>query len=95
MPVYDPPIALLEEAIASLQAQVYSTWELCIADDASRNPAVRACIERHAAADDRIRPVFRTVNGHISEATNTAAAIARGEFLVLMDNDDLLCPHAL
>lgn len=95
MPVYDPPIALLEEAVASLQAQVYDKWELCIADDASRNPEVQACIKRLAAGDARIRPVFRKENGHISEATNSAASIARGDFFVLMDNDDLLPPHAL
>lgn len=95
MPVYDPPIALLEEAVASLQSQVYENWELCIADDASRNPDVQTCIKRLAAKDSRIRPVFRSENGHISEATNSAAAIARGDFFVLMDNDDLLPPHAL
>ncbi|MFC6792441.1 glycosyltransferase [Methylobacterium komagatae] len=95
MPVFDPPVALLEEAVASLQAQIYENWELCIADDASRNPDVRTCIERLAAADARIRPVFRAENGHISEATNSAASIARGEFFVLMDNDDLLSSHAL
>ncbi len=95
MPVYDPPTQLLEEAIASLRAQSYENWELHIADDASRNPAVRRCIERWAAADARIRPVYRETNGHIAEATNSAAAGARGDFLVLMDNDDLLPPHAL
>lgn len=95
MPVYDPPISLLEEAIASLRAQSYEEWELCIADDASRDPEVRRCIARWAAADARIRPVYRKSNGHIVEATNSAAATARGDFLVLMDNDDLLPPHAL
>ena len=95
MPVYDPPPDLLEEAVRSLQAQVYRNWELCLADDASRDPGVRACIERLAAEDSRIRCVFRASNGHISEATNSAATLARGEFVVLMDNDDLLPSHAL
>lgn len=95
MPVYDPPISLLDEAIASLRAQIYEGWELCIADDASRNPEVRRCIARWAEVDARIRPVYRESNGHIVEATNSAAATAHGDFLVLMDNDDLLPPHAL
>ena len=95
MPVYDPPLELLEEAVRSLQAQVYPHWELCIADDASRDPEVRARIERLSADDPRIRYVFRAANGHISEATNSAAGLASGEFVVLMDNDDLLPPHAL
>ncbi|GJD90486.1 hypothetical protein BHAOGJBA_4025 [Methylobacterium hispanicum] len=95
MPVYDPPLDLLEEAIRSLQRQTYPHWELCLADDASRDFAVRDVVRRLAAEDPRIRPVFRETNGHISQASNAAAALARGRFLVLMDNDDLLPDHAL
>ena len=45
--------------------------------------------------DARIRAIHRPVNGNISAATNHAAAAARGEFLVLLDPDDLLDPDAL
>lgn len=95
MPVYEPPVDLLEEAIRSLQRQTYPHWELCIADDASPSFAVRDAIRRLAADDPRIRFVFRERNGHISEASNSAASLARGDYLVLMDNDDLLPDHAL
>lgn len=95
MPVFEPPVDLLEEAISSLQRQTYPHWELCLADDASPSFAVRDAIRRLAAEDSRIRFVFRERNGHISEASNSAAALARGDYLVLMDNDDLLPDHAL
>lgn len=95
MPVYDPPLDLLGEAIDSLQAQTYQHWELCLADDASTNDAVRDLIQARAAADSRIKYVFREENGHISRASNSAAELATGRYLVLMDNDDLLPPHAL
>jgi GT2 family glycosyltransferase len=95
MPVYDPPLHLLDEAIDCLIAQTYADWELCIADDASPNPAVREQIEQRSKDDPRIKYVFRETNGHISEATNSAAGLATGDFIVLMDNDDIIPPHAL
>ncbi len=95
MPVYDPPLELLERAIESVRAQIHARWELCIADDASTNPAVRAALTRWAERDPRIRVVFREQNGHISHATNSAAALASGEFLALLDQDDELAPDAL
>ena len=95
MPVYDPPLQFLDEAIGSVRKQLYSDWELCIADDASKNVAVRDLLKRHAAEDARIKLVFRAENGHISRASNSALALATGEFIALFDNDDLLPEHAL
>lgn len=95
LPVYDPPLAALDEAIWSVRNQLYPNWELCIADDASKNEAVRELLKRHASEDERIQTVFRTKNGHISAASNSALEIATGEFVALLDNDDLLSQHAL
>lgn len=95
MPVYDPSLQFLDEAIWSVRKQLYSDWELCIADDASKNDAVRDLLKRHAAEDARIRVVFRAENGHISQASNSALALATGDFITLFDHDDLLPEHAL
>jgi len=95
MPVFDPPLHLLDEAIRSVQAQLYPHWELCIADDASRDPQVRALLARRAAEDARIRVVCREQNGHISRASNSALELATGEFVALLDNDDILPEYAL
>ena len=95
MPVYNPPLDYLRQAIESVQAQVYPHWEICIADDASPNAAVRELLNELAAQDPRIKLVFREKNGHISAATNSALEIATGDYIALMDNDDLLPPHAL
>ena len=95
MPVFNTPADLLEEAIQSVRAQAYERWELCIADDASTAPHVRGMLERHAAADPRIKVRFRTSSGNISEASNTALEMATGEFVALLDHDDVLPPHAL
>lgn len=95
MPVYNTPEPLLREAIASVRAQLYDRWELCIADDCSPAPHVRAVLEAEAAADARIKVVFREANGHISHASNSALELASGEWLAMLDHDDLLRPHAL
>jgi len=95
MPVYNPDIDHLDAAIASVTRQIYPNWELCIADDGSTNPAVRKKILSWVQKDGRIKVIFRGVNGHISEATNSAFALATGEWIALLDHDDLLREHAL
>lgn len=95
MPVYNPPVDFLDKAIASVRRQLYSNWELCIADDASTKPQVRALLEQVARDDNRVRATFRPINGHISAASNTALAMAQGEFIALLDHDDELTEHAL
>jgi len=75
MPVYNPPLDYLRQAIESVQAQVYPHWEICIADDASPNAAVRELLTELAAQDPRIKLVFREQNGHISAATHSAVSL--------------------
>lgn len=95
MPVHDTEPAYLRAAIESVQAQWYPDWELCICDDASRRNDTRELLNAMAAADMRIRIVRRTESGHIVKASNDAIALARGEFVVFLDHDDLLAPQAL
>ena len=95
MPVYETPERWLRQAIASVRAQLYPLWELCIADDASRAPHVRRILEQASREDQRIKIVFREVNGHISAASNSALALATGDFVALLDHDDELAEEAL
>ncbi|WP_268799483.1 glycosyltransferase [Pseudomonas huanghezhanensis] len=95
MPVYNPPLDLLREAVDSVKSQLYKNWELCIADDASTDADVIAYLKSLAKQDRRFKVMFRTENGHISNASNSALELASGEFLALMDNDDLLPENAL
>ena len=95
MPVYNPQIDFLESAIDSVIAQVYTNWELCIADDCSTDLTVAETLQNWIAKDDRIRIQFRTENGNISAATNSAAALATGDIILFLDNDDELTPDAL
>lgn len=95
LPVYNPPEAFLERAVESVRSQIYEHWELCIADDSSTAPHVRLYLDRIARDDPRVRVVYRSENGHISRASNSALELARGDYVVLLDHDDELSWDAL
>jgi glycosyltransferase involved in cell wall biosynthesis len=95
VPVYNPPEKYFREMLESVLAQVYTNWELCLSDDNSSNPYIREIIEEYAEKDPRVKYVFRKENGHISACSNSALAIASGEFAVLVDHDDLITSDAL
>lgn len=95
MPTYNTPETFLREAVESVLEQIYPHWELCIADDASTESHIRLILEEYANKDSRIKIVFRRVNGHISVASNSALALATGEFVALLDHDDRLTSEAL
>lgn len=95
MPVYEANVRWLHEAVASVRSQLYPFWELCIADDASQDPGVVSALTELSASDPRIRCVRREKNGHIAVATNSALELATGEFIALMDHDDILAERAL
>jgi O-antigen biosynthesis protein len=94
-PVYNAPEEFLRQAIDSVRAQLYTKWELCIADDCSTLPHVAKVLDEYAALDDRILVHRRQANGHISACSNSAVALASGSWLCLMDHDDVLAEHAL
>ncbi|MCG6205022.1 glycosyltransferase [Rhodopseudomonas sp. HC1] len=95
MPAYETPAWLLERSIDSVRAQLYPNWELCVVDDASPSPHVAEILACASKKDPRIKWTRRATNGHISAASNSALELASGEFVALMDHDDLLPEHSL
>jgi GT2 family glycosyltransferase len=95
VPVFDTPERYLRAALDSVLAQLYPHWELCVADDASTLPHVRGVLAEYAARDARVKLALRERNGHIAAASNSALALATGEFVALLDHDDLLTRDAL
>ena len=94
MPVYNTDPAILVAAVDSVRAQVYGNWQLCIADDGSDRDETLRVIDG-LRTDGRI--VVKRLGGQsgISAATNAALGLASGEWVTLLDHDDLLKPHAL
>jgi glycosyltransferase involved in cell wall biosynthesis len=95
LPVFNTPEGLLRDCIESVRRQQHPHWELCIVDDASTAPHVRPLLEAFAAQDARVHLHFRTENGGIARSTNDALARAADEYVVMLDHDDRLRPHAL
>jgi O-antigen biosynthesis protein len=94
-PVFDPPPAALESMLRSVREQTFGDWEHCLVDDGSTAPHVGEILRRAAGEDPRVKVVQRSENGGIAAATNDALAMARGEFVALLDHDDELWPEAL
>jgi GT2 family glycosyltransferase len=94
LPVYNVDEKWLRLCIDSVINQLYTNWELCIADDASTAPHIPPILKEYTEKDERIRAVMRLQNGHISEASNSALMMAGGEWTVLLDHDDELSPDA-
>jgi cellulose synthase/poly-beta-1,6-N-acetylglucosamine synthase-like glycosyltransferase len=95
VPTYNSVVPMLQEMLDSVLQQWYPHWELCIADDGSDSPQVRAVLEEYAARDARVRLSFGIGNHGVSHASNRALALASGDFVVLLDHDDMLEEQAL
>ncbi len=95
MPVYNAPVRYLKEAIDSVTNQLYPNWELCIADDCSTGSKVQKVLHVYSVKDARIKVHYRTENGHISATSNDALSLTTGEYVLLMDHDDLITKNCL
>lgn len=95
LPTYNSDEGFLRQCIDSVINQSYPKWQLCIADDCSTLSYIKPLLQEYADHDDRIHVVFRSSNGHIAEASNSALTLASGDYIALLDHDDLLANHAL
>ena len=95
VPCHRTPGRFLDRCVASVLAQDYPDWELCLCDDASSEAEFTRSLMELAALDQRIRVMARASNGGVSEATNDALALALGRYAVFLDHDDELHPSAL
>ena len=94
-PVYNPPAKALKACIKSVRKQNFSDWEWCIVNDCSTQPHVRRILNKFAAKDSRVRVAHRTTNGGIVAASQDGLDMATGEFVALLDHDDVIAKRAL
>lgn len=95
VPAYKTPEGFLKEMLASVQNQTYSNWELCVADGSYPETGVIDVLEAYRKEDPRIVYSALTENKGISGNTNKALKLASGDWIALMDHDDILAPDAL
>ena len=95
VPVYNTPEAFLKQMIQSVRKQTYPNWELCIANADPTNQEVADILKTASGKDRRIRVTDVPENKGIAQNTNAALAIASGDYIGLLDHDDLLTPDAL
>ena len=95
VPVYNTPEVFLKQMIQSVRKQTYTNWELCIANANPSNQEVSSILNVAGKKDNRIKVVDVPENEGIAQNTNRALEIATGEFVGLLDHDDLLEENAL
>ncbi len=95
VPAYKTPGVFLRQMIRSVQDQTYGNWELCIANGSPEDEEMKKILRECAREDSRIRYKNLKENLGIAGNTNEAFAMAGGEFVGLLDHDDLLAPNAL
>jgi GT2 family glycosyltransferase len=95
VPVFNTPKKYLDDMIRSVTNQSYARWELCIADGGSSDPEVKRHLLSAAEGDPRIKIKLLPENRGIAGNSNEALSLATGDFVALLDHDDLLPPFAL
>ena len=95
IPVYNIGKKYLSECLDSILNQTYQNFEIILVDDCSTKEETKETLKEYALKDKRITVKYRLENGHISKATNDALELAKGEFIGLVDNDDVLRCDAL
>ena len=94
-PVFNTPVRWLRECTESVLTQTYENWELILIDDHSTDPETLRCLTELAASDSRIILAKDEEKRGISAASNRGLALAKGDWVVFLDHDDLLEPDAL
>ena len=95
IPVYNIERRYLAACLDSILSQTYANYEVCLVDDHSTLEETKSTLTEYKNKDKRIKVKYRSENGHISKTTNDALKMATGDFVALMDDDDLLTPDAL
>ena len=95
LPIFDPLLKFLDELLASIQGQTYNNWEACLVDGGSQSTKTAAMLKRWEKNDSRVRLERLPKNLGVAENTNRALRMSTGDFVALVDHDDLVPPFAL
>lgn len=96
VPCYQTPENYLRQMLDSVRLQSYSNWQLCLAD-ATPSDQVAKLVENYCRQYSETRILYHHLqkNQGIAGNTNAGLSMAQGEWIGLLDHDDLLAPNAL
>jgi len=94
LPTYNSDSKYLSQCLDSVINQTYENWELCVSDDGSNNQTTINILKKYSK-NKKIKIILNKINQNISINSNLAAKLATGDYLCLLDHDDLLWPNAL
>ena len=92
IPMYNTPILYFKQLVESIKKQTYSNFELCLADGSKEKNEE---IEEIVKTDERIKYEFLNENKGIAGNSNAALKLATGDYIALVDHDDLIPPFCL
>jgi glycosyltransferase involved in cell wall biosynthesis len=95
VPVYNVKARWLLEMIGSVRDQSYPNWQLCLVDDASSEVHIAKTLLEYAEKDSRIKVKINAVNQGIALTSMDAYRLAEGDFIGLLDHDDMISSDAL
>lgn len=95
-PLFNTPTDFLVEMLESVKNQTYANWEHCLVNFSSeKSEEIDKICRKYAKTDKRILYYVETSNKGISENTNRCISYATGDYIGLLDHDDILHPCAL
>jgi GT2 family glycosyltransferase len=95
-PLYNTPEEHLDEMIQSVLVQTYGNWELCLVDGSDAEYTnIRYLCEYYAQLDQRVKYQKLEKNLGISNNSNKALETSTGEYIAILEHDDVLHPSAL
>lgn len=96
LPAYNTDERFLKLALESVENQIYDNWELCIIDDNSTKSSVRTILKNFAKQyNSKVKLKLLEDNIGVAGASNEAIKLATGDYITLLDHDDILTPDAI
>lgn len=95
IPVYQPDVWQLAQCVDSVLAQPYQAVEVILSLDGMVDKNVEHYIQQIMMKDERLVVTRSHENKGISAASNKALACVTGDYIMLIDQDDMLAPHAI
>lgn len=92
IPVYNAE-EYLDRCLVSIMEQSFGSYEVILVDDGSTDSSPLIC-DRYSSTDPRFRTIHKK-NGGVSSARNAGLDLAKGEFVMFVDSDDVLLPDAI